>query len=46
EKGFTDEELATVHTPIGVSIKAVTPAEIAISILGEMILCRAENKGK
>lgn len=41
-RGISPEQLKTVHTPIGLSIKAVTPAEIAVSILGELILCRAE----
>ena len=42
ERGIDPEKLKTVHTPIGVNIRAVTPAEIAVSILGELILCRAE----
>ncbi|MBQ3276618.1 MAG: XdhC family protein [Oscillospiraceae bacterium] len=42
EMGIDPEKLKTIHTPIGVSIRAVTPAEIAVSILGELILCRAE----
>jgi len=42
ERGISPEKLKTVHTPIGVDIRAVTPAEIAVSILGELILCRAE----
>ncbi len=42
ERGITAEQLDRVHTPIGTAIKAVTPAEIAVSILGELILCRAE----
>ena len=41
-RGIPEEKLKTVHTPIGVDIRAVTPAEIAVSILGELILCRAE----
>ena len=41
EAGVPEEAIATVHTPIGTSIKAVTPAEIAISIVGEMIYERA-----
>ena len=40
--GITDEALATVHTPIGTAIRAVTPAELAISIAGELILERAQ----
>lgn len=39
--GITQEQLSQVHTPIGTAIKAVTPAEIAISIAGEMIYIRA-----
>ena len=42
EHGISEEAIRTVHTPIGTPIKAVTPAEIAVSILGELILCRAE----
>ena len=41
EAGVPEEGIAQVHTPIGTSIKAVTPAEIAISIAGEMIYERA-----
>lgn len=40
--GISEEELKTVHTPIGTAIRAVTPAEIAISIAGELILVRAQ----
>ena len=41
KSGLPPERLNDVHTPIGLNIKAVTPAEIAISIAGEMILVRA-----
>lgn len=41
-RGIPEEALKAVHTPIGTPIRAVTPAEIAVSILGELILCRAE----
>ena len=46
--GISEEAIATVHTPIGTAIKAVTPEEIAVSIAGEMICVRAtrrENAG-
>ena len=42
ERGFTDDDLARVTTPIGLDIKAETPAEIAVSIAGQMIERRAE----
>jgi len=41
EDGFAQEEIARFHSPIGLPIGAKTPAEIAISIAAEMILCRA-----
>jgi xanthine dehydrogenase accessory factor len=37
-QGFTDVQLARIRAPIGLDIGAVSPAEIAVSILGEMIL--------
>lgn len=38
--GFTEAELAKVHSPMGVPIHALTPAEIAVSIVGELISVR------
>ena len=35
--GFTEEELSKVYSPIGLEIGAVTPEEIAISIMAEII---------
>ena len=43
--GFTDEDIERMHTPIGVPIRAQTPAEIAVSIAAEMIHCRAVRAG-
>lgn len=37
ECDFTSEQIATLHAPIGLPIKAQTPAEIAISIIAEII---------
>ena len=41
EAGFTAEEYARVHAPIGLAIGAETPAEIAVSVTAEMIAVRA-----
>lgn len=41
KQGFGDEDFARITTPIGLSIKAETPAEIAISIAAQMIEVRA-----
>ncbi len=40
EKGFSDEELSRVYSPVGLNIGAETPFEIGISILAEMIAVR------
>jgi xanthine dehydrogenase accessory factor len=37
EEGFTETELARVHTPIGLNIGAASAAEIALSILAEIV---------
>ena len=39
--GFTDEDLSRITTPIGLAIKAETPAEIAVSITAQLIENRA-----
>ena len=35
--GFSEEEIAKVHGPVGVDINAKRPKEIALSIMGEII---------
>ncbi|MET0017732.1 XdhC family protein [Oscillibacter sp.] len=39
--GFTPEEYAMLHAPIGLSIGAQTPEEIAVSVAAELISVRA-----
>lgn len=46
EDGCTKEDIDRVYTPIGTAIKAESPAEIAISIAGELICVRATHSGK
>lgn len=47
EEGFTDSDLARITTPIGLAIRAETPAEIAVSITAQLILHRAQwNEGR
>ncbi|MEO7001708.1 MAG: XdhC family protein [Ktedonobacterales bacterium] len=40
EIGVTDEQIARIHGPIGLSIGAKTPEEIAVAILAEIIASR------
>jgi len=43
EVGITEEMFARVHGPIGLNIGAKSPAEIAVSILGQIIEVRARR---
>jgi xanthine dehydrogenase accessory factor len=40
-EGFTEQDLARVHSPIGLAIGAESPEEIAVSIVAELIQARA-----
>jgi xanthine dehydrogenase accessory factor len=39
-RGFSDQQIARLHTPLGVPIGADTPEEIAVSAMAEMIAAR------
>lgn len=40
--GFSEVDLKRVYSPIGIDIRAETPEELAVSIVGELIRVRAE----
>jgi xanthine dehydrogenase accessory factor len=43
-QGYRKEELDRVYSPIGTSIGAETPEELAVSIVGELIKVRSEGE--
>jgi xanthine dehydrogenase accessory factor len=44
EAGFGEADMARIHAPIGLDIGAVSPAEIAVAILGEMIAALRKDR--
>lgn len=45
EEGFTDAELARIHTPIGLAIGAKSAPEIALAIVAEIVAERERSRG-
>jgi xanthine dehydrogenase accessory factor len=43
--GANDDQLRNVHAPIGLDIGAVTPEEVALAILAEIVAVRRGGKG-
>lgn len=41
--GFTGDQIARMRSPMGLEIQAVTPAEIAVSVVGELIMVRRQQ---
>ncbi|KAA0109434.1 XdhC family protein [Methylobacterium sp. P1-11] len=39
EAGFTPAQIGRIHAPIGLPIGAVSPAEIALAVLAEIVAC-------
>ena len=46
EQGFTEADLARVHAPAGLDLGARTPEEIALSVLGEIVMLRRGGSGR
>lgn len=44
-RGFTDEQISKVTTPIGLDIGGETPFEIAVSIVAELVKLSSKPKG-
>lgn len=42
-EGYSEDDIARVHAPVGLSIQAETPEEIAISVAAEMIQVRVNH---
>jgi xanthine dehydrogenase accessory factor len=42
ERGFTQADIERIHSPVGLAIGAETPAELAVSIVAELVKVRAE----
>jgi xanthine dehydrogenase accessory factor len=43
--GFSDEELARIHGPVGLDLGGRKPAEIALAILAEIVAARHSRRG-
>ena len=43
EEGYDSQKLAMIHAPIGLKIKAKSPAEIAVSICAEIVFYRRDR---
>jgi xanthine dehydrogenase accessory factor len=46
QKGIPPDQLQRVYAPIGLNIGALTPEEIAVSIVAQMIQVRRQKKGE
>jgi len=46
EKGVSPEQIAKVHSPMGLELNAETPEEIAVSIMAEILMLRNKGTGQ
>jgi len=45
DAGVSDEQLGKIHAPIGLDIGAVSPEEVALAILAEIVADRRGGTG-
>lgn len=45
EKGATEEQLKRIHAPIGLDIGAISPEEVALAIIAEIVAVRRDSSG-
>lgn len=45
DEGFTDDDLLALRTPAGLDLGARTPEEIALSVIGEVVMLRRGGTG-
>jgi xanthine dehydrogenase accessory factor len=46
EQGVPEDQLAKVHSPMGLELNAETPEEIAVSIMAEILMVKDKASGK
>ena len=46
EEGVPEEQIARVHSPIGLELQVETPEEIAVSIMAEILMLRGGGTGE
>jgi xanthine dehydrogenase accessory factor len=45
EAGISEEQLSKIHAPIGLDIGAVSPEEVALAIMAEIVAARRGGTG-
>jgi len=46
QAGYSDDQLARVHAPVGLELKAETPREIAVSVVAEILMVQHGGDGR
>ncbi len=45
DKGASEEQLKKIHAPIGLDIGAISPEEVALAIIAEIVAVRRDTSG-